>query len=220
MYFKYFLFCCLGLLCCGVGWSETSPESEGILFQENFEEMETEGLPREFLVLDGEFTVQEIEGNRVVHLPGDPLGDYGFLFGPNAKEDLEVQARIRSESRRRLTPRFGVGLNGVNAYKLYLIPNKNTLEIWKGKEMVQEVESPFRWESGSWTWFVLQVISRNGVWLVQGKVWQEDDERPEEWMIQYEEKAEPVMGKASIWGTPYSARPILFDDILVRQVKP
>ena len=77
MYFKYFLFCCLGLLCCGVGWSETSPESEGILFQENFEEMETEGLPREFLVLDGEFTVQEIEGNRVVHLPR-PAGGLWF----------------------------------------------------------------------------------------------------------------------------------------------
>lgn len=187
-----------------------------ILLQEDFEKADMEMLPKGFLVLNGDFTIQEVDGNKVLHLPENPLDDYSVLFGPNAKEGIEVRARIHSESRRRLTPRFGVGLNGVNGYKLLLTPSKKALEIWRGQEPVKEI--PFEWESGQWTHFALRVFPQGEHWLVQGKAWQEKVEKPDEWQIDYEEKEEPINGKPSIWGAPYSSKPILFDDLLVKEV--
>lgn len=195
-----------------------SEQDESIVLKEDFEHVESEFLPKGFMVLSGEFTIQTIDNNKVIHLPENPLSDYGVLFGPNAQENLEVQARIWSESRRRLTPRFGVGLNGINGYKLLLVPNKKTVEIWKGNEPVAEAQ--YEWNSGRWTVFRLKIVKEGNHWLVKGKVWQAGASEPEEWLVQFQDAGTPITGKPSIWGTPYSSKPILFDDILVRTAGP
>ena len=38
-------------------------------------------------------------------------------------------------------------------------------------------------------------------------------------MISFVEKAEPVAGRSSIWGSPFSGQPIRYDGLAVRRVK-
>jgi hypothetical protein len=79
--------------------SPVSPptRSEKFLYQNNFEQAAVDKVPEEFLVLDGGFVVKEINGNKVLQLPGAPLETFGVLFG-------RANQRTRS-SRRAFTAR-------------------------------------------------------------------------------------------------------------------
>lgn len=183
-----------------------------ILFQQDFESIEMGSAPNDFLILEGDFAVQELDGNKVLYLPGTPLSDYGALFGTSASDGLQIQAQIKSENQKRLFPRIGVGLCGVNGYKLYIVPSKRMLELSLNKETV--VEIPFKWISNEWSSFRLQIRKVDEQWIVEGKAWQGEEE-PKEWMIVHQTAVQPASGKSSVWGTPYSSQPIYFDNIVI-----
>ena len=190
------------------------------VYQNNFEKEALDKVPDDFLVLDGAFAVKEERGNKFLELPGAPIGEgSGLLFGPTEKQGLTVFARVQGTSKGRRFPAFAVGLNGQGAvaYRLQVSPAKKLLELYKGEEVVATV--PHTWEPGSWTWLRLQVRKvKEGEWKVEGKTWKEGGAEPEGWLVSYSEKMEPVAGRASIWGTPYSTTPIRFDDLLLRPV--
>ena len=187
------------------------------LYENDFDKAELGSIPDDFLVLNGEFAVKEAKGNRFLELPGAPLESYGVLFGPTEKEGVAVSARIYSESKGRRYPAFAVGLNGVVGYRLQISPAKRLLELYKGDNVVASM--PYQWPTATWTRFALQVRKAGGTeWQVEGKVWKEGGQEPAEWMLHYKETAEPLPGQASIWGRPYSGKPILFDDLVVRRV--
>jgi hypothetical protein len=188
-------------------------------YEMDFEEEEVGDYPMDFLVLEGEFTVQEKEGNKVLELPGTPLGSFALLFGSNETEGFQVAARVYSEKTKRRFPSFAIGVNGVSGYKLRVDPNKRALEILKRDED-SLVQVPFTWESGKWTWLKLQ-IRRTGdsQWTIEGKAWTEGTEEPAEWMVAYEETQTPVSGKFSVWGKPFSEKPILYDDLKALRVE-
>lgn len=188
-------------------------EEKKYLYLENFEEIDVDDYPLDFLVLDGYFAVVESDGGRVLELPATPLNSFGAIFGPTQNSDLYIQAEFKSDRRGRVGPRFGVGLCGVNGYKLRITPNKRALELYDGEDVVQEV--PFRWKSNEWATIHLQIRqTEESKWIVEGKAWQGEDV-PEEWMISFETEEEPNNGKPSIWGTPYSEKPIWFDNIII-----
>ena len=56
---------------------------------------------------------------------------------------------------------------------------------------------------------------KDGGWKVEGKAWKDGDKEPSAWMVSFDEKEQPVAGRASIWGSPYATTPIRFDDLLV-----
>jgi len=185
-----------------------------VLYQSNFAKAELNQVPKDFLVLDGDFAVKESDGGKVLELPGAPLDTFGVLFGPTTNAGVCVSARIYGTSRGRRAPSFGVGLNGVAGYKLKVSPGKNSLEIYKGD--VSAASVPFDWKSGSWTRFRLRVRQLGGdAWKVEGKAWLQTGPEPKECMISLDEKAPPHDGRPSIWGSPYSGTPIRFDDLMV-----
>jgi hypothetical protein len=195
----------------GAVWTAGAAEP---LYQNNFEESEIGKVPDEFLVIDGQFAVRELEGNRFLELPGAPLESFGFLMGPARKEGLAVSARIQGTSRGRKFPTFAVSANGVGGYRLRVAPAKKSIEIVKGD--VPLVDAPFAWKSGTWTWLRLQVRKvGDGIWRVEGKAWLEGEAEPEGWMISLEEKQEPVPGRPGAWGSPFSGTPIWFDNLRV-----
>jgi hypothetical protein len=185
-----------------------------ILYQSDFSKTELNQVPGDFLVLDGDFAVKESEGRKVLELPGAPLDTFGVLFGSSTNAGVCVSARIYGTSKGRRAPSFGVGLNGVNGYKLKISPGKNSLEIYKGD--VSAASIPFNWKSGAWTVFQLQVQAVGGDdWKVEGKAWVQIEPEPKEWMITLDEKSPPHDGRPSIWGSPYSGTPIRFDDLRI-----
>ena len=57
---------------------------------------------------------------------------------------------------------------------------------------------------------------KEGEWKVEGKVWMDGSAEPAAWRVSFDEKEQPVAGKASIWGSPYATTPIRFDDLVVK----
>ncbi len=185
------------------------------LYENNFEKAELDKVPDDFLVLDGQFAVKEEGGNKFLELPGAPLDTFGVLFGPTEKEGTAVSARIFGTGKGRRYPTFAVGLNGqgTSAYRLQVSPAKKALELFKGDEVKATV--PFEWQSGAWARLRLQVRKvKDGQWKVEGKAWA--DKEPSAWLVSFDEREQPVAGKASIWGSPYATTPIRFDDLILR----
>jgi hypothetical protein len=184
------------------------------LYENDFENAALDKVPDDFLVLDGQFAAKEEGGNRFLELPGAPLDTFGVLFGPTEKEGTAVSARIFGTGKGRRYPTFAVGLNGqgTSAYRLQVSPAKKALELFKGDEVKATV--PYEWQSGSWTRLRLQVRKVNdGQWKVEGKAW--TDKEPSAWLVSFDEKEQPVAGRASIWGSPFATTPIRFDDLKV-----
>src|SRR5881394_1136482 len=210
---KGFCWLALLLLCSAPVFSETKQ-----LYENNFEKAELDKVPEEFLVLDGGFVVKEEGGNKFLELPGAPLDTFGVLFGPTGKEGTAVSARIFGSGKGRRYPTFAVGLNGqgTSAYRLQVSPAKKALELFKGDEVKATV--PYEWQSGAWTRLRLQVRKvKEGQWKVEGKAW--TDKEPSAWLVSFDEKEQPVAGKASIWGSPYATTPIRFDDLKVASAR-
>src|SRR5256884_337945 len=204
----------VSLTCGAVG------QSAKALYENNFEKAELNKVPDDFLVLDGQFAVKEEGGNKFLELPGAPLDTFGVLFGPTEKEGNAVSARMFGTGKGRRYPTFAVGLNGqeTSAYKLQVSPAKKALELFKGDEVKASV--PYEWQSGAWTRLRLQVRKvKDGGWKVEGKAWKDGDKEPSAWMVSFDEKEQPVAGRASIWGSPYATTPIRFDDLLVYPAK-
>ena len=130
-----------------------------------------------------------------------------------------MRARVYSESSKRLAPRFGVGLNGVAGYRLLVASGQNRLQLLKDQEAV--ASAPFEWKSATWTSLHLQIRKvSEGKSIIEGGAWAGGTPEPKDWSISFEVSETPPAGKASIWGAPYSGKPILFDDLSVISLQP
>ena len=176
--------------------------------------------PEDLFILDGSFSVQQEEvrkslgGNMVLSLPGTPVGDFGFLFGPRVKgKPVELRCRILSTRKGRRMPAFAAGLGGVNGYRLRLNAAARNLQLIRGEETLATV--PYVWTSGKWMNLSFRAESKgDGGAIVSAKVWSEGDE-PADWSISHEENKSFAGGKCSLWGLPYASTEILFDDLKV-----
>ncbi len=182
------------------------------LYHQNFQLTEEGEVPDDFLLLSGKFAVKKNGANHFLTLPGTPLDSHGAIFGPDNEGDLMLSARIHSERKGRLYPTFGIGLYGLGGHILKVSPSKNSLELFRGKNSVMEV--PFDWEPGKWTHTALEVKSTdNDKWSIQGKAWTEGTEEPSKWQLSTLTDQAPTQGKASLWGQPFSGKPIHYDDL-------
>ena len=203
-----------------VGFTASAQTPAGnVLFENDFELANADSVPEELMVLAGEFSVKDIGGNKALELPGNPLEDFGVLFGSAESENIAVRARIHSESSRRLAPRFGVGLDGVTGYRLLVATGQNQLQLLK--EQQEMASAPFEWKSGTWISLHLQIRKASeGKWIIEGRAWPDGTPEPKTWSISLEVTEVPPAGKPSIWGAPYSGKPILFDDLSVISLQP
>lgn len=194
---------------------EAAPADTG--YRNDFEALATGKPPKEFLILQGEFRVIEEEGNKVLELPGEPLEDYGLLFAKSAREGQVISARFKSENVRRTFPTFAVGLFGVSGFKLQVSPAKRALEILRGGEVRGSAE--YKWQSGAWTHLKLEARKCGETdWTLSGKAWVEGQEEPKDWMVSIQDAKQPPSGRPSIWGTPFSGKRILFDDLRLERL--
>ncbi|MBA4148031.1 MAG: hypothetical protein H0X66_07925 [Verrucomicrobia bacterium] len=179
-------------------------------YTNNFQKAEIGKVPEDLMVLDGQFTVQEEEGNKFLELPGSPTDTYTVMFGPVTNANVAVSARIFSTSKGRRMPAFGVALCGVGGYKLQISAAKKAVELFKGEQVMQTME--YTWKSGEWSSLHLAAVqTRDGV-KVEGKVSQGGAEPIH---LSFEDTALLTPGKASISGTPFAGTTIRFDDLAV-----
>ena len=188
-----------------------------LLYINDFEKAEVGRLPDDFLSLNGEFAVQTDGTNKFLELPGAPLDGFAVQFGPTESADVAVAARMFGTARGRRYPTFGVGLCGVSGYKLQVAPGKKALELLEDEAV--KASMPLDWKPAVWTQFRLQVRKmRDSEWKVEGKIWPQGAAEPKAWMVTFDEKEEPVSGRPSVLGSPFSGTPIWFDDLVVSRV--
>lgn len=196
----------IAMVLCGALLGADAPE----VYRQDFQKLAAGTWPEEEMMsLNGKFAVKEEGDNRYAELPGDPLGSYGFALGPEGA--TSVSARIRGSNTGRRFPEFGIGLGGAAGYRLWVMPATGQLQIVRNEEVEAKVQ--FTWKADAWTHLKLRVRADAGKWQVEGKAWLDGQDEPRDWTIRHE-STEGIAGRASAWGTPYSSKPIAFDDLV------
>ncbi|MGI9242260.1 MAG: hypothetical protein ACR2RV_15790 [Verrucomicrobiales bacterium] len=208
----------LPLLFAGLAFAdEPKKTADTSVFEQDFETVEVGEAPDDVMEIDGTFTVFEEDGNKFLRVGIEPLAENGIILGPSMKAGGSVQAKIRSFKKRRSFPRFSVGLHGISGYRLRVVPSSGTVELLKNEEVV--VSEKFAWKADQWTNLKLEIKPAGDQWSIRGWVWEVADgeagEQPEKPSIEHVDKSAPGQGKASLWGSPYSGKPVDFDDVKV-----
>lgn len=192
-------------------------EKKPVPFVQDFETAALGEAPDGVMEIEGTFTVVEEEGKKFLRVGIEPLAENGIVLGPSMKAGGTVEAKIRAFKKRRSYPRFGVGLHGISGYRLRVVPSGSAIELLKNEEVV--ATKPYEWQADGWTNLKLEIKKAGEQWSIRAWVWPvadgDDGKQPAAASIEHTDKEAPGQGKASLWGSPYSGRPIDFDDIKV-----
>ena len=192
-------------------------EKKTSVYQQDFENVKVGEAPEAVMEIEGAFTVVEEDGKKFLRVGVEPLAENGIVLGPSMKAGGTVEAKIRSFKKRRSYPRFGVGLHGISGYRLRVVPSSKKVELLRNEEVV--VEKEFMWKPDTWTNLKLEIKQSGDKWSIRAWVWPvaEGDEgkQPKQATLEHSDEEPPGQGKASLWGTPYSGRPVDFDDVKV-----
>ena len=184
------------------------------LYTNNFDALPEGEVPKDILILNGEFTIKKIGDNTVLQLAADPLDTMGALVGPADKNEYTVTARIQSASTGKRFPEFGLGACGPGQVRLWLMPAVGELQLIHGDDVKRAAR--YDWKSGDWTRFKLQVTkSPDGKFKIQGKAWPDGKPEPQDWTLTTQAEEPPPPGRACLLSTPYSGTPTNFDDVVV-----
>ena len=187
-----------------------------VLFSQDFEKVAPGAPPEDLQVLNGEFSVKKVDGNMCLELAPDPLDSDSVFFGAADKNAYTVSARVWAEASGKRTPEFGVGACGPDSFRLWLMPAVGQLQLLSRSDVLKQVG--FKWESGTWVRFKLQVSPGDGgKFMVRGKAWKDGGEEPAEWMLSAETATAPRPGRAGVLATPYSGKVTRFDDLRVEE---
>jgi hypothetical protein len=187
----------------------------------DFEALEPGPAPDEYMATEQEakFTIVADGGKKYLELAGQPILDAGMLLGKSVKGPCTVTAKIKATGKRRVQPRFGVGLHGISGPRLFVVPGEKSVKIVKNTDKEETVAiAAYAWTSATWTWLELNVKpSADGkTSTVEARVWEDGKARPEAALLTWANPDPPAQGKASIWATPYTELPVQFDDVEVK----
>ena len=181
-------------------------------YENNFESYDLKSFPDDMMEIDGVFKVESnTKGKKHLEMASEPLTENAVIFGPSIRNSATLQVKVRGFKKRRSYPRFGIGLHGISGFRLRIVPSKNIIELVKNEEPIKSM--PFNWISDKWTILKLQIIYNNESSIIKGWAWSEGNKTPDNPSISFTHKGSPGQGKSSIWGTAYSGKTILFDDI-------
>jgi hypothetical protein len=189
------------------------PAPEAI--KQDFQSLEVGKVPDELMVVEGGFEIVAEGENKMLQIGVEPLTEGGVLIGKSLKTGGTIKAKIRASSKRRSFPRFAVGIGGTSGYRLRVVPAEKIVEFVK--EDTRVAKADFAWKSDAWFWVELSVLpSADGkTWQVTGRSWEDGQARPEAATLSFTAPEAPSSGKASVWGAPFSEKPIQFDDVEV-----
>jgi len=203
------------LLAIGYGVVSADEGKKGIVYQNDFSQAVEGQLSNEFLVMEGNFSVEKTNVESYLKLSPTPLVDSSVQFGKSFSGKGLIRVRVKAERQGRRSPRFGVGLYGVSGFQFSVVPSEKKIVLSHGTEVVQS--TTFKWRSGEWHFVELTVLETGNNWTVFGRVWAESEERPDAAQVEYIADVELMKGRAYVSGMPSSGSPIYYDDIEVQR---
>ncbi|MCB1091389.1 MAG: hypothetical protein KDL87_07655, partial [Verrucomicrobiae bacterium] len=128
---------------------DATPKDPSIVFQSGFEDQKAGPTPSDYFVVDGEWSIADLDVGKVLKLAEEPLVDGQVQLGESLKEaGGTIVAKVKTEKKRRSFPRFGVGLHGMSGFRLRLVPVQNKIELVRNEEVVASAD--LTWQSGQW----------------------------------------------------------------------
>ena len=119
-----------------------------------------------------------------------------------------------ASKQRRSTPRFGVSVHGMSGYRFYVNPAKKLLELVKADQVV--ASAPFVWKSDEWLNLKLEAKkAADESWSITAAVWAATEAAPAQPQLKHSDKGLKGQGKCAVWATPFSGKPVFFDDVHV-----
>ncbi|MDF1741556.1 MAG: hypothetical protein P1U86_20505 [Verrucomicrobiales bacterium] len=142
-----------------------------------------------------------------------PLVEGWMEFGQEIREKgATIAAVVRGPGDGRLQSRFGAGLYGKNGFQLRAVQVTDRLQLVRRGEVLEEVA--FELVPGEAYHFELSVLEDEADWIIAGRVWLHETERPVEAMIRLKFSADellfPLAGHPVITATPFSGEPVSF----------
>ena len=164
-------------------------------------------------------------GNSMIQLNGEPVVESRVEMGPYLRNnEVVMSAKVKGRAKAGLKPRMGVGVYGKNGFFLRLAPARDMVEIAQYGEVI--AEAPYEWDPEKWHHLELTIVvaTEKTHWVVSGKAWPDDGEKPEVPVVVHRATLAslifPLAGKAFLTGSPYNGYPILFDDAVLKKIKP
>ena len=184
--------------------------------KQDFQKLEVGALPDELMVIEGAFEIVADGENKVLQLGVEPMTEGGVLVGKSLKNGGTVKAKIKASSKRRSFPRIAVGLGGTSGYRFRVVPAEKIVEFVK--EDTRIAKADFAWKTDAWYWVELNIAPAKeaGKWAIEGRLWEDGQARPEAATLTFSSDVAPPNGKASVWGAPFSEKPIQFDDVEIK----
>lgn len=175
-----------------------------------------DSLP-EWEASQGNFRLVELEGRTVLELSHEPMEEGRLLWSRLIPKTGAVRARMWGPRTRRNAPRFSVGVVASSAIWLRATPLKRVVEI-VGKEETVVASVPWSAVSERPVWLELRLLRGEGPGApgrVEGRVWFDEEERPEAPTIEATLGEEIGFARAVVAGAPYALKPVYFDRLEV-----
>lgn len=174
-----------------------------------------EGIPpKDVFVVDGTIRVAKKDGNSAIMIDPSPIVDANAQLGDSSNGTSSIEARFYASKKGRSYPRFGVSVHGMSGYRLILNCAKKEVELIKSDAVV--ASAPFPWATDTWTHLKVEARQHDGKkWTVFAKAWAADAKEPADPLITHDDDTIKGLGKAAVWGTPFSEMPIYIDDVKV-----
>jgi hypothetical protein len=173
-------------------------------------------LPGGATVVRGQWTVDRKAGT--LNAAAEPLLDSWLEFGPEIREKgAVIVVSGRAPGKGRLQSRFGAGLYGKNGFQLRLVSATQKLELVRRGVVLHREAFAHRGED--LCHLELSVKADRHHWIVSGRAWKNEDERPGEAAFRYKifagELLFPLAGRSLLFATPFSGEPVSFSSAKV-----
>jgi len=169
------------------------------------------GLPAGATAVGGKWSVDAAAGGLCAE--PEPLLDAWLEFGPEIREKgATIVASGRAPGGGRLKSRIGVGLYGKNGFQLRLAPSRQEVElVRRGAVLLRKAHAI---DPESLQHLELSVRGERQHWIVSGRAWSGDGERPAKALFEYKifavELQFPLAGRPVLFATPFSGEPVAF----------
>ncbi len=174
-----------------------------------------DGVVPEWRASQGDFRLTTREGGTALELPPEPMAEGQLVWNTLMAGGGTVSARMWGERKRRVAPRFAVGLVAGSPYWLRAVPLEKKLEIVSTGE-VSLASAPWDWESERRIWLELRSSpagagEAGAKTLLEGRVWHEGEERPEAPSVSVGVAEDFGFVRAVAAAAPYALEPVYID---------
>ncbi|MDC0369289.1 hypothetical protein OAN13_06295 [Opitutales bacterium] len=186
-----------------------------VAYEQNFEKIEEGRLPDDFFVLDGRFSVQERNARKCLILPGNPVGEFGFLFGPRfGLETMELSFSCLGGFKSRRHSAFSGAIGGIRGLHYRINPSSRRgilsyLDDWKHDDHIT-------WESKEWMRVCIKIVpqpAKQGMLISLKTHLESESTGPNEGFTTFLKGT--LSGKCALWGFSYAEKEMRWDDILI-----